>query len=89
LRLVASPDGAECSVTIYQDARLYIGLFTDDESAALALEKGRRAYLHVARGEVDVNATRLLAGDAAKLEDADSIRLVNGHQAEILVFDLP
>jgi hypothetical protein len=61
LRLVASPDGAECSVTIYQDARLYIGLFTDDESAALALEKGRRAYVHVARGEVDVNATRLLA----------------------------
>jgi hypothetical protein len=45
--------------------------------------------VHVARGEVDVNATRLLTGDAAKLEDADSIRLVNGHDAEILVFDLP
>ena len=41
------------------------------------------------RGEVDVNATRLLAGDAAKLEDVDSIRLVNGHEAEILVFGLP
>jgi quercetin 2,3-dioxygenase len=89
LRLVASPDGAEGSVKIHQDARLYIGSFTDDESAALPLEKGRRAYVHVARGEVDVNATRLLTGDAAKLEDADSIRLVNGHEAEILVFDLP
>jgi redox-sensitive bicupin YhaK (pirin superfamily) len=89
LRLVASPDGAEGSVKIHQDARLYIGSFTGDESAALPLEKGRRAYVHVARGEVDVNATRLLTGDAAKLEDADSIRLVNGHEAEILVFDLP
>jgi redox-sensitive bicupin YhaK (pirin superfamily) len=89
LRLVASPDGAEGSVKIHQDARLYIGSFTGDESAALPLEKRRRAYVHVARGEIDVNATRLLTGDAAKLEDADSIRLVNGHEAEILVFDLP
>ena len=89
LRLVASPDGAEGSVKIHQDARLYIGSFTGEESAALPLEKGRRAYVHVARGEVDVNATRLLTGDAAKLEDADSIRLVNGREAEILVFDLP
>ena len=89
LRLVASADGAEGSVKIHQDARLYIGSFTGDESAALPLERGRRAYVHVARGEVDVNATRLLTGDAAKLEDADSIRLVNGHEAEILVFDLP
>ena len=89
LRLVASSDGAEGSVTIHQDARLYIGLFTGDESAALPLKKGRRAYVHVARGEVHVNATRLLTGDAAKLEDADSIRLANGHEAEVLVFDLP
>jgi quercetin 2,3-dioxygenase len=89
LRLVASPDGAKGSVKIHQDARLYIGSFTGDERAALPLEKGRRAYVHVARGEVDVNATRLLTGDAAKLEDADSIRLVNGHEAEVLVFDLP
>jgi len=89
LRLVASPDGAEGSVKIHQDARLYIGSFTGDESAALALKKGRRAYVHVARGEVDVNATRLLTGDAAKLEGVDSIRLTNGHEGEILVFDLP
>ena len=89
LRLVASPDGAEGSVKIHQDARLYIGSFTGDESATVPMEKGRRAYVHVARGEIDVNATRLLTGDAAKLEDADSIRLVNGHEAEILVFDLP
>lgn len=89
LRLVASPDGSEGSVTIHQDARLYIGLLTGEESAALPLKKGRRAYVHVARGEIHVNATRLLTGDAAKLEDADTILLANGHEAEVLVFDLP
>ena len=89
LRLVASPDGSEGSVTIHQDARLYIGLLTGEESAALPLKKGRRAYVHVARGEIHVNATRLLTGDVAKLEDADTILLANGHEAEVLVFDLP
>lgn len=89
LRLVASPDGADGSVKIHQDARMYIGTFSGDESATLDLKKSRRAYVHVARGEIEANATRLLTGDAAKLEDADSIRLTNGHEAEILVFDLP
>ena len=68
---------------------MYIGTFSGDESATLDLKKNRRAYVHVARGEIEANATRLLTGDAAKLEDADSIRLANGHDAEILVFDLP
>ena len=69
--------------------RACISVYLPATRARRCLEKGRRAYVHVARGEVDVNATRLLAGDAAKLEDADSIRLANGHEAEILVFDLP
>lgn len=89
LRLVASADGADGSVKIHQDARMYVGTFTGNESATLELRKGRRAYVHVARGEIDANATRLLTGDAAKIEDADSIRLANGHEAEVLVFDLP
>jgi quercetin 2,3-dioxygenase len=89
LRLVASPNGADDSVKIHQDARMYIGTFSGDQSATLDLKKSRRAYVHVARGEIEANATRLLTGDAAKLEDADSIRLSNGHDAEILVFDLP
>lgn len=89
LRLVASPDGADGSVKIHQDARMYIGTFSGDQSATMDLKKSRRAYVHVARGEIEANATRLLTGDAAKLEDADSIRLSNGHEAEILVFDLP
>lgn len=89
LCLVASRDGADGSVKIHQDARLYIGTFTGAASAELALDKGRRAYIHVARGEIDINETRLLTGDAAKVEDVDKIRLANGHEAEVLVFDLP
>jgi redox-sensitive bicupin YhaK (pirin superfamily) len=93
LRLVASPDGADGSVTIHQDARLYVGTFDGSEGASLALQKDRRAYVHVARGEIEVNGTRLLAGDAAKLVGTDSIRpevqLAHGHGSEVLLFDLP
>lgn len=89
LRLVASPDGADGSVTIHQEARMYVGTFAGDQSAAIDLKTGRRAYVHVARGEVEVNGTRLIAGDAAKLTETDNIRLANGHDAEVLVFDLP
>lgn len=93
LRLVASPDGAEGSVKIHQDARVYAGTFDGAESAVLDFTANRRAYVHVVRGEIDVNGTRLLAGDAAMLESADtiqlSVELANGHAAEVLAFDLP
>jgi redox-sensitive bicupin YhaK (pirin superfamily) len=88
LRLVASPDGADGSVTIHQSARLYAGLFDGDERAALALAPGRRAYVHVARGSVTVNGTRLSAGDAAKLVGEAAVGIEAGTQAEVLVFDL-
>ena len=89
LRLIASPDGAEGSVTIHQDARVYVGMFDGSESAELGLMANRRAYVHIVRGEIDVNGTRLLAGDAAMLENADTIQLTSGHAAEVLVVDLP
>jgi redox-sensitive bicupin YhaK (pirin superfamily) len=89
LRLVASPDGADGSVTIHQQARLYAGLFDGDETARLALAAGRRAYLHVARGSVSVNGRRLSAGDAAKFVDEPAVTLEQGEQAEVLLFDLP
>jgi quercetin 2,3-dioxygenase len=69
LRLVASPDGADGSVLIHQDARLYAGLFDGAETAALELALGRRAYIHVARGSVSVNGVVLAAGDALKVSD--------------------
>ena len=89
LRLIASPDGAEGSVLIHQDARVYSGLFDGDESAVLALAPGRRAYVHVARGSIVVDGAALATGDAAKLTDVREITLSRGDAAEVLVFDLP
>jgi quercetin 2,3-dioxygenase len=89
LRLVASPDGADGSVRIHQDARVYAGLFDGVETAALELAPGRRAYVHVARGNVEVNGEALVAGDAAKVTDMTRVVLARGQDAEVLVFDLP
>ena len=89
LRLIASPDQAEGSMLIHQDARVYAGLFDGDESAELVIAPGRRAYVHVARGAVTANGAELLAGDALKLADTGKVILVQGRDAEVLVFDLP
>jgi redox-sensitive bicupin YhaK (pirin superfamily) len=89
LRLIASPDGEHGSVTIHQDARVYAGLFDGAETAGLELGARRRAYVHVARGTATVNGTQLGAGDAARVEDEDAIRIAGGRAAEVLVFDLP
>jgi quercetin 2,3-dioxygenase len=89
LALLAAPAGQGGAVAIHQDARVYAGLFDGAESAALAIAPGRRAYVHVARGDVTVNGRSLGAGDAAMLEQEPEVRLENGSQAEVLVFDLP
>lgn len=89
LRLIASPDGSEGSVRLHQDARVYAGLFDGAESASHDLAAGRRAYVHVARGRIEVNGSRLEAGDALKTSTAGPLRLSAGEQAEVLVFDLP
>lgn len=88
LRLVASPDGAEGSVTIHADARLYAGLFDGDESVTLPLDSGRKSYVHLVRGELEVNGQRLAAGDAALLAQEKNLTLRAGSDAEVLVFDL-
>lgn len=89
LRQVVSPDGADGSMRIHQDARLYVGLFDGAESAELPLAEGRRAWVHVARGKVEVNGQPLGAGDAVALTDESAVRLSGGDEAEVLVFDLP
>jgi quercetin 2,3-dioxygenase len=89
LRLVASPDGAEGSVTIQQQARMYAGLFNEGESTTHVLSHGRLAYVHVARGSVRVNGTALAAGDAAKIENETKVTISEGDDAEVLLFDLP
>jgi redox-sensitive bicupin YhaK (pirin superfamily) len=89
LRLIASPDGAEGSVRIHQDARVYAALLDGAERAAHALAAGRRGYVHVARGSLTVQGRRLGAGDALKLAKIGDITLEQGVQAEVLLFDLP
>ena len=88
LRLVASPDGADGSVLIHADARLYAGLFDGAEEAVLALDKERKTYVHLVRGELEVNGQKLSGGDAAKIEGESQLRLASAKDAEVLVFDL-
>ena len=88
LRLVASPDGAEGSVLIHADARVYAGLFDAGESFSQRLDPARKGYVHVVRGELEVNGKRLAAGDAAMLESEAEVTLAAGKDAEVLVFDL-
>ena len=89
LRLVASPDGRDGSVTVHTDALLHAGLFTEGESATHTLAPGRHAWIHVAKGRARVNGTELTAGDALALSDEPSAHIEGLADAEILVFDLP
>jgi quercetin 2,3-dioxygenase len=89
LRLIASPDRAEGSVLIHQDARVYAGLFNGAERAQLTLPPQRQAYVHVARGRITANGVELAAGDALQVTQTDTLVLETGEDAEVLVFDLP
>jgi len=89
LRLVASPDGADGSVRMQQDARMHAGLFDGDEKATLAIAPGRLGYVHMARGAAVVNGMNLSAGDALLYDDEARVEIERGNAAEILVFDLP
>jgi redox-sensitive bicupin YhaK (pirin superfamily) len=89
LQLIASPDRAQRSVLIHQDARVYAGLFDAAETATLEVAPGRRLYLHVARGQISANGVTLAAGDALKLTDTSTLLLRDAGAAEVLVFDLP
>ena len=88
LRLVASPDGADGSVTIHADAKMFAGLFDADEKAEIALDPKRKAYVHLVRGTLDVNGQRLEGGDALMFDGERRIAVANGNEAEVLVFDL-
>ena len=88
LRLIISPDGAEGSLSVYQDARIYAGLFDGAERQVLTLPENRHAYVHVARGALEVNGQRLSAGDGARLRQVRELTFAQGENAEVLVFDL-
>ncbi len=91
LRLVASPDGDEDSVTVHQDARLYATILGPGQRAGLELPAGRHAWVQVVRGKLLVNGQAFGAGDGVALSDEKSVDLEgvsHGEEAEALVFDL-
>ncbi len=88
LRLIISPDGQQGSLQVRQDARVYAGLFDGDEHASLTLADNRHAYVHVARGRIELNGQLLREGDGVRMRKEQVIELSNGRDAEVLVFDL-
>ena len=88
LALLAAPQSEPAAVSIHADARLYAGLFDGAESAQLPLADGRKGYVHLVRGSLNVNGQTLQSGDAALLADESEVRLSAGSDAEVLVFDL-
>ncbi len=88
LRLIASRDGRDGTVTIHQDVNLYAGLLARGEKASLEVAPGRHAWIQVAKGSVVVDGESLHAGDAAAFDQAGRIEIVGGDAAEVLVFDL-
>lgn len=88
LRLVASPDGRDGSVTLHADASIHAGLFDAGESARHPIPSGRHAWVHVARGHVRVNGHELTEGDGLALTDESAVGVEGLADAEVLVFDL-
>jgi redox-sensitive bicupin YhaK (pirin superfamily) len=88
LRVIASSDARDGSVTVHTDATVYSGLFERGQSAELNLSAGRHAWVQVARGAVRVQGTDLVAGDGAALSEETKVRIEGLDSAEVLVFDL-
>ena len=89
LRVIASPDGRDGSVHLHQDALIYASVLGSDDHIELTLQRNRRAYVHVARGVVNVNGMRLMAGDALKISEESQLIFDQAEDAELLLFDLP
>lgn len=88
LRLVASNDGREGSVTVHQDVSLYAGILDADTPLSFELQPSRNAWIHVAKGSVDIHGAELSAGDAAAISTAGTIQMKSSAASEILLFDL-
>jgi redox-sensitive bicupin YhaK (pirin superfamily) len=88
LRLVASPDGRDGSVTIHQDAWVYASVLGEGDAVTQVLDPSHRAYVHVARGELEVNGQKLGTGDGLKVVAETELKLANAKNAEVIVFDM-
>jgi redox-sensitive bicupin YhaK (pirin superfamily) len=88
LRTIASPDGRDGSVSIHQDARLYAGIIETGKPLSFAVPTGRRGYLHVVKGAVDLNGIALEAGDGARVVEERELKIAGREESEVLLFDL-
>lgn len=88
LRQIAGPDGRDGSVTIHQDARLYVSLLAPGQEVSHPLGEGRYAWLQVAKGAVELNGKPLQQGDGAAVEKESKLTIMGTEEAEILLFDL-
>jgi quercetin 2,3-dioxygenase len=88
LRLIASPDGKDGSVTIHQDARLFVALLKPGQETTHELGKDRYAWLQVAKGAVELNGQELRQGDGAAVSEERNLTMKGLDQAEVLLFDL-
>lgn len=89
LRLIASKDGRDGSVSLHQDISLFAALLEPGAACDYALSGGRRAWLQVARGSVTLNGILLEQGDGAAVSDEDQLSIVGRERSEVLLFDLP
>ena len=89
LRLVASSDGRDGSVTIHQNAAMYAAILDGSDTAEHRFGEGRVGYVHVIKGSVTLNGTRLVGGDAARITAEAAVMLTQAEAAELLLFDLP
>jgi redox-sensitive bicupin YhaK (pirin superfamily) len=88
LRLVAAPDGADGALKIEQDARIYLATLDQQASLEQPLDANRHGWLQVLRGAIDLNSTRLSAGDGAAISAESALKITAVEPAEVMLFDL-
>jgi redox-sensitive bicupin YhaK (pirin superfamily) len=88
LRLIASPTGVDGSVTIHQDAKLYVTLLTPGETVIHQMEPDRHAWIQIAKGSIELNGKVLKQGDGAAISNEKQLTLKGTEDAEVLLFDL-
>lgn len=88
LCLIASPNGADHSVKIHADAKVYVGLFNGPQSQKLELNPERKTYVHLIKGALQINGISLSTGDALLIEKESTLLISDGQDAEVMIFDL-
>ncbi|NNJ91353.1 MAG: pirin family protein [Gammaproteobacteria bacterium] len=89
MTLLVSPDGRDDSLSSYQDGFLYSAILNAGETVTHQLDTNRKAYIHVARGEADIDGCLVKTGDGLKIQLQESVSIKGKNSAEILLFDLP